>query len=226
MAKHTVKEYEQELGNLRERLENMADRVEEMIENSIRALIERDTDLAEETVMADHQVNRDEMNIDEDCRIILAKRQPMAGDLRFLTVSFKMVTDLERIGDLAVNICRHVIDLDDYEPLEFHENAEKISDMTKQMVHDAIQSFTHEDVALAQDVIERDDDVDRLYHEADRDLIDLMREDDSAVKPASHHQAIFKHLERMADHTTNIAEQVIFMVRAKDIRHHHSENIR
>lgn len=225
MTSRTVKEYEQELEQLRTHLLEMAKRVENMIGSSMRALENRDAELAEKTINADDQVNRDEMEIDDHCLVILAKRQPMASDLRFISAAFKMVTDLERIGDLAVNICRHVIDLDDYEPVEYHHNISEITDLTKSMVKDAIESFVEKDVELAQDVIERDDEVDRLYHEADRHFIDLMRQDESVIKPVTHMQAISKHLERSADHTTNIAEQVVFMVRAKDIRHHHSELI-
>ncbi|MFW5966939.1 MAG: phosphate signaling complex protein PhoU [Persicimonas sp.] len=217
---HTHKDYAEELADLRERLLKMGGRVEEMIANSMSALINRDAELAEETIASDHRVNRDEMEIDELCLLILAKRQPMAGDLRFITIALKMVTDLERIGDLAVNICRHTIDLYELPKLGPYRDIPEMADYVKSMVKDAIDAFVDRDVGLAQEVIERDDHVDDLYHKVNRELIDLMREQDEMVKAATHVQSIAKHLERMADHTTNLAEQVIFMVRGKDIRHH------
>lgn len=218
--KHIHKDYEEELADLRQRLLEMAGRVEEMIASSMKALINRDVELAEQTIASDHRVNRDEMDIDELCLVILAKRQPMAGDLRFITIALKMVTDLERIGDLAVNICQRTIDLTKLPELGPYQDIPQMADDVKTMVREAIDAFVDRDVRQAQEVIERDDRVDELYHKVNRELIEMMRAEDDIVKAATHVQAIAKHLERMADHTTNIAEQVIFMVRGKDIRHH------
>jgi phosphate transport system protein len=217
---HIHKDYEEELEDLRQRLLKMAGRVEEMIANSMKALIGRDVDLAEQTIASDHRVNRDEMEIDELCRVMLAKRQPMAGDLRFITTALKMVTDLERISDLAVNICQRTIDLSTLPELGPYQDLPNMADHVKGMVKNAIDAFVDGDVAGAQAVIERDDAVDELYHKVNRELIEMMRNEDDIVQAATHVQAIAKHLERMADHTTNLAEQVIFMVRGKDIRHH------
>lgn len=217
--RHTHRDYEEELQDLRDRLLRMAGRVEEMIANSMKALVNRDAELAERTIASDHKVNRDEMETDELCLVILAKRQPMAGDLRFITIALKMVTDLERIGDLAVNICQRVIDLSKLPELGPYRDIPQMSDLVKSMVHDAIQAFIDRDVDAAQEVIERDDAVDELYHKVNRELIDMMRDED-IIERAMHVQSIAKHLERMADHTTNVAEQVVFMVRGKDIRHH------
>jgi phosphate transport system protein len=217
---HIHKDYEEELDDLRQRLLKMAGRVEEMIANSMKALIGRNVDLAEQTIASDHRVNRDEMEIDELCLVILAKRQPMAGDLRFITIALKMVTDLERIGDLAVNICQRTIDLSSLPELGPYQDIPEMADHVKEMVKDAIDAFVDRDVVKAQEVIERDDRVDEIYHKVNRELIVMMREEDDIVQAAAHVQSIAKHLERMADHTTNLAEQVIFMVRGKDIRHH------
>lgn len=218
--KHIHKDYEEELDDLRQRLLKMGGRVEEMIANSMKALIGRNIDLAEQTIASDHRVNRDEMDIDELCLVILAKRQPMAGDLRFITIALKMVTDLERIGDLAVNICQRTIDLSSLPELGPYQDIPEMADHVKAMVKDAIDAFVDRDVIKAQEVIERDDRVDEIYHTVNRELIEMMREEDDIVQAATHVQSIAKHLERMADHTTNLAEQVIFMVRGKDIRHH------
>lgn len=217
---HIHKDYEEELDDLRQRLLTMAGRIEEMIANSMKSLIGRDVDLAEQTIASDHRVNRDEMEIDELCLVILAKRQPMAGDLRFITTALKMVTDMERIGDLAVNICQRTIDLSKLPELGPYQDIPEMADHVKAMVKEAIDAFIDRDVHAAQAVIERDDLVDELYHTVNRELIEMMREEDDIVQAATHVQAIAKHLERMADHTTNLAEQVIFLVRGKDIRHH------
>lgn len=217
---HIHRDYEEELEDLRQRLLKMAGRVEEMIASSMKALISRDVDLAEQTIASDHRVNRDEMEIDELCRVMLAKRQPMAGDLRFITTALKMVTDLERIGDLAVNICQRTIDLSSLPELGPYQDIPNMADNVKAMVKQAIDAFVDGDVPGAQAVIERDDAVDEAYHMVNRELIDMMRNEDDIVQAATHVQSIAKHLERMADHTTNVAEQVIFMVRGKDIRHH------
>ncbi len=217
---HIHKDYETELDDLRKRLLEMAGRIEEMIANSMKSLIARDVDLAEQTIASDHRVNRDEMEIDELCLVILAKRQPMAGDLRFITIALKMVTDMERIGDLAVNICQRTIDLSSLPELGPYQDIPEMAEHVKAMIKDAIDAFVDRDVPKAQEVIERDDHVDELYHKVNRELIEMMREEDDIVQAATHVQSIAKHLERMADHTTNIAEQVIFMVRGKDIRHH------
>jgi phosphate transport system protein len=217
---HIHRDYEEELEDLRQRLLKMAGRVEEMIASSMKALIGRDVEMAEQTIASDHRVNRDEMEIDELCRVMLAKRQPMAGDLRFITTALKMVTDLERIGDLAVNICQRTIDLSTLPELGPYQDIPHMADIVKSMVKNAIDAFVDGDVPDAQAVIERDDAVDELYHKINRELIDMMRNQDDIVQAATHVQSIAKHLERMADHTTNVAEQVIFMVRGKDIRHH------
>jgi phosphate transport system protein len=217
---HIHRDYEEELEDVRQRLLRMAGRVEEMIGDSVKSLIHRDVELAERTIALDHKVNRDEMETDELCLVILAKRQPMAGDLRFLTTALKMVTDLERIGDLAVNICLRSIDLAALPEVGPYRDIPEIADNVKSMVHDAIDAFIDRDPEAARDVIEQDDAVDELYHKVNQELIEMMREQDDMVKTATHLQAVAKHLERMADHTTNLAEQVVFMVRGKDIRHH------
>lgn len=217
---HIHRDYEEELEEVRQRLLRMAGRVEEMIGDSVESLITRDVELAERTIASDHNVNREEMETDELCLIILARRQPMAGDLRFLTTALKMVTDLERIGDLAVNICLRSIDLAALPEVGPYHDIPQIADSVKSMVHDAIDAFIDRDPEAARRVIGRDDAVDDLYHKVNDELIAMMREDESLVQTASHLQAIAKHLERMADHTTNLAEQVVFMVRGKDIRHH------
>lgn len=218
-SRHTDREYEQELQDLRERLLLMAGYVEEMTSSAIRSLVERDSDLAQRTIEADHKVNRLEMETDELCLLILAKRQPMASDLRFITLALKMVTDLERIGDLAVNICERALDLNKVPQLKPYEDIPRMAEIVRQMVHDAIDAFVDANAKLAKEVIERDEEVDRLYDDVFAELLQIMQGDAEKVQRGIHVMSVSKWLERMADHATNLAEQVIFMVKGKDIRH-------
>lgn len=216
---HTNREYENELKRLREHLLKMAGRVEEMIADSVKALVERDIELARRTIDADHLVNRAEVETDELCLMILAKRQPVASDLRFVTLSLKMVTDLERIGDLAVNICERAIDLGQDAPLKPWVDVPNMANIAQGMVRDAIDAFVAGDVDRAQSVIDRDSTLDELYIRVFRELLSGMLNDPSKVERGIHAQSVAKWLERMGDHATNLAEQVVFMVKGKDIRH-------
>lgn len=216
---HTDRDYENDLKLLREKLLLMAGRVEVMIADAVRALIERDAALARRTIETDHKVNRAEMEIDELCLLILVKRQPMASDLRFVTHSLKMVTDLERIGDLAVNICERGIDLCGFPPSESGEDISRMASAVQSMIRDAIDAFVQGSSEEAEQVMLRDDEVDELYHRVFREILARMLREPSFVECGIHLQSVAKFLERIGDHATNLAEQVIFMVRAKDVRH-------
>ena len=216
---HTDREYDNQLRQVRDKLLLMAGHVENMIANSVRSLVERDVVLAQRTIDNDHKVNQAEMETDELCLQILARRQPMASDLRFITLALKMVTDLERIGDLAVNICERAVDLAKEPPLRSYDDISRLSDTVQGMVRDAIDAFVHADDKKAEDVIAGDDDVDELYHQIFRDILATMLKDSSAIQRGIHMQSVAKWLERIADHSTNLAEHVIFMVKGKDIRH-------
>ena len=194
-------------------------RVEDMIADSVRALVERDSELAARTIEADHQINRAEIETDQRCLEILAKRQPMASDLRFITLTLKMVTDLERIADLAVNICERAIFLNKQPSLGPYIDIPRMAVIVQGMLHDAIQAFIEKDTELAHQVIGRDDEVDDLYHKVFRSILVLMNEDGDILDRGISIQGVAKILERMADHTTNLAEQVVFMVQGQDIRH-------
>lgn len=216
---HTDREYEAQLRAVRERLLLMAGRVEEMIASSIRALVDRDPELARDTIRLDRKVDQDEVETDELCLLILARRQPMASDLRFITLALKMVVDLERIGDLTVNICRRAIDLAGQPPLKPWQDVPRMGALVQSMVHDAIDAFVARDAEEAQAVITRDNEVDEIYVRVFRDLLAIMLRDPTTVERGIHAQSIAKWLERIADHATNLAEQVIFLVRGKDVRH-------
>src|SRR5687767_13576875 len=216
---HTDREYDNQLRQLRDRLLLMAGHTEAMIANAIRALVDRDVTLARRTIEVDHKVNQAEIDIDELCLVILAKRQPMGSDLRFVTLALKMVTDLERIGDLAVNICERAIDLAAEPPLRSYDDIVRTADLVQSMVRDAIDAFVHADDLKAQDVVNRDDEVDELYHQIFRDILQMMMRETTAIQRGIHVQSVAKWLERIADHSTNLAELVVFMVNGKDIRH-------
>jgi phosphate transport system protein len=216
---HTDREYENQLRKVRDKLLLMAGHVENMIANSVRSLVERDVLLAQRTIDNDHKVDQAEMETDELCLQILARRQPMASDLRFITLALKMVTDLERIGDLAVNISERAVDLAAEPPLRSDDDILRLSDIVQGMVRDAIDAFVHAEDKKAEHVIARDGDVDELYHQLFRDLLATMLKDSSAIERGIHMQSVAKWLERIADHSTNLAELVIFMVKGKDIRH-------
>ncbi len=218
-AKHTDSTYEQELRTLKERLLVMAGRVEEMIGGAIRALTERDAPLAERVRAADRFVNRDEVDIDDQCLSILARRQPMASDLRFITRVLKMVTDLERIGDRAFDICRRAIQLAALPPVKPYVDIPAMGTSVRAMVHDAIEAFIAGDAAQAEAVLARDDEVDDLHARIDRDLVHEMIADRQHVEAGLHIQAVARDLERIGDHATNLAEQVIFMTKGQDVRH-------
>jgi phosphate transport system protein len=220
MATHTDRNYEAQLDELRQRLMRMAAIVEAMIESSMRALLQGNVDLAKETIRRDRSVNRLELEADELCTEILARWQPVASDLRFVTIALKMVTDLERIGDLAVNICERVQDMAGHEqPWDFRD-IDRMAHVVREMIHDAIEAFVASDADLAQKVIDRDEEVDELYHTLFRALVATMKEDPGTlVRDGIHVLSIAKWVERMADHSTNLAEQVVFMVKGKDVRH-------
>jgi phosphate transport system protein len=216
---HTDREYEAELGEVRKRLLTMAGYVEAMIADSVRALSERDPDLARRTIGSDAKVNTAECETDLLCLRILAKRQPMASDLRFVTLALKMVTDLERIGDLAVNICERAIDLAKTPPLGSYEDLHRMAEVAQSMVRQAIDAFVEGDSDKAREVIDLDDEADVLYEQVFQQILEVMRDDPDTIHRGIHVQSVAKWLERMADHATNISEQVIWMVQGKDVRH-------
>ncbi|MEI7891780.1 MAG: phosphate signaling complex protein PhoU [Myxococcales bacterium] len=216
---HTDQEYESELQKLRDRLLLMGAKVEEMITSSMRALVERDSLLAREMIAFDHQINRLELEVDDACLRILARRQPVASDLRFVTLALKIVTDLERMGDLCVNTCERVIELNDEPPLKSFLDLPRMSEVAQGMVRDALDAFVAADSDRAQQVIKRDDILDQYYSDIFRVLLTYMMEDPRNIYRATRVQSVAKYLERIGDHATNLAEMVVFMARGKDIRH-------
>ena len=219
VREHTDQEFEQELRHLREQLLLMGSHVEGIIGSSLRALVERDSVLAQRTIEADRIVDRLEIEIDGLCLQILARRQPVASDLRFVTMVLKAVTDLERMGDLAVNISERVLELNSEPPLKPYVDLPRMADETQMMLREALDAFVAKDADRARRVIGRDQMIDDLYAQIFRELLTYMMEDSKNVYRATRLQSIAKYLERIADHATNLAEFVVFMVKGSDIRH-------
>ncbi len=216
---HTNREYEGELRKLREQLLRMGAKVEEMITGSIKALLDRDTELATRMIGFDRRINQMEVDIDELCLSVLARRQPVASDLRFITMALKLVTDLERMGDLGVNISERVVELNAEPPLKPYVDLPNMANEVQVMLREALDAFVAGDPERAQAVIDRDKNIDAYYSQIFRELLTYMMEDAHNIFRATRLQSIAKYLERIGDHATNLAEMVVFMVKGKDIRH-------
>jgi phosphate transport system protein len=225
MARHTDKDYEAELQELRDRLLTMGGKVEAAIANGVRAVTERDSELAEQVKLADREVNRLEVEIDDMCRRLLALRQPAASDLRFITTALKIVVDLERMGDLAVNIAERALDLNQAPQLQPYLDLSKLADLAQGQLKKALDAFVEGDVPKAEDVLRADDLLDALFLKIFNELLALMMEDSKNIRRATSLMFVAKHLERLGDHATNLAEMVVYMVRGTDIRHPRSRNL-
>ncbi|MEZ4220247.1 MAG: phosphate signaling complex protein PhoU [Polyangiaceae bacterium] len=217
--KHTDREYEAELTKLREKVLLMGAKVEEMLTQAMRAFVDRNGDIARRAMPTDVEVDRLELEIDELCLRILAKRQPVASDLRFITTTMKLVTDLERIGDLGVNVCERVIELTGEEPLSAVSTIVRMGEVTREMLRGALDAFVARDADAARAIIERDSVVDATYAQLFPELVAVMMNDPQCVFRATRLQSVGKYLERIADHATNIGEMVVFMVEGEDVRH-------
>ena len=222
---HTDKAFEQDLRDLREKLLAMGAKVEALIADSVRALTDRDSALAAQVIQADKEVNRLEVEIDDLCRRILALRQPAASDLRLITTALKIVTDLERIGDLAVNIAERAKDLNQAPPLKPYVDTPRLAELAQRQVKKALDAFVTSDTAKAEEVLKEDEHLDVLYLKIFNELLGYMMEDSKNIRRATALMFIAKHLERVGDHATNVAEMVIYMVRGTDIRHPRSRNL-
>lgn len=221
---HTDKHYEADLKDLKEDILKMGAAVEEMILFSMKSLVDRKSGFAEEVIKKEPTVNRLEMMVDDRCLKLLALHQPAASDLRFIVISLKIGKDLERMGDLAVNIAEIAIELNQEPQLKQYIDLPRLSAIAQHMVNRALDAFVKQDAILAQKVLEQDDEADQLKDKIQNELIPMMEEDKSAVARAVRLILIARQLERIADHATNIAEEVIFMVQGKDIRHQYSSN--
>ena len=219
MPEHTDRHFEQELQALQELVLKMGGLVESQIARAIESLVERDSEIARDVIARDREVNHLDIAIDEHCLRLLALHQPAASDLRFITTGLKVTTDLERIGDEAVNICERAVELSEEPQLKPYIDIPRIAEEAKSMLRDSLDAFVRRDIALAEEVIDGDDVVDQLYQQIFRELLSYMAENPRAITQATRILFIAKYLERIADHATNIAEMVIFMIEGKMIRH-------
>ena len=201
----------------------MGGMVESAIKDAVHSLVERDNELAGRVIEEDHQINALDVEIDEDSIRLIALMQPKASDLRFITTAMKITTDLERMGDMAVNMAERALELNDEPILKPYIDIPKMSQIAQGMTRDALDAFVRKNKKLATDVIMRDDEVDDLKDQIFRELLTYMMSDPNTIERAMDLILVSRHLERIADHTTNIGEEVIFMVQGKDIRHHIEE---
>ncbi|HUD70822.1 MAG TPA: phosphate signaling complex protein PhoU [Dongiaceae bacterium] len=216
---HTSRQYERELQDLGDKILFLGGTVEEMIARAMQALVERDSDLARRVIDSDRTVDSGELEIDHMSLNLLALRQPAASDLRFITTALKIVTDLERIGDLAVNIAERALELNQEPPLKPYIDIPHMARSVSEMVHRALDAFVHRDVTQARAVLQADDAVDNLNVQLFRELLTYMIEEPKNITRALRITFIAKYLERIGDHATNIAQMVIFMSEGRDVRH-------
>jgi phosphate transport system protein len=216
---HTNRQYEEELRDLRNNLLKMGGTVERQIADAVQATVNRDSAMAQRVIADDAEVNRMDIEVEELCIKLLALRQPAARDLRFITTGLKINVDLERIGDLAVNIAERALELNQEPMVKPFLDIPRMATLARSMVKDSLDAFTREDCALAEDVIRRDDQVDQLNYQIFRELLSYMAEDARTIGRGTRILFVSRYLERIADHATAIAEMVIFMVKGKTIRH-------
>jgi phosphate transport system protein len=209
-----------EIDNLKEKILLMGGKVEVAIGLSVKSLQDRDTQTARQVIQDDRSINDLEIEVDDLCHVVLATQQPTAGDMRFITSAMKINTDLERIGDLAVNIAERALTLNQVAPLKPLIDIPHLAGIAQEMVRISLDSLVRRDAMAARKVCERDDEVDHLNDQIIRELISYMLEDKANIKRALDLIMVSKQLERIADHATNIAEDVIYLVQGKDIRHH------
>ncbi len=215
----THRHFEKELDELKRNLLEMARLAEEATNRAVQSIVRRDSSLAEMTFEGEDRINKMEIAIEEMCLKLLALRQPMAADLRFITAALKITTDLERIGDQAVNIAERAISLNEEAQIKPYIDIPRMADIAQSMVRDVLDAFVNRDSKLARSVCERDDVVDALHDQVLRELITYMIADPKTITRAVHLIIVSRCLERIADHATNVAEDVIFMVDALVIKH-------
>ena len=218
---HISRIYDVELFEIQGKLLEMGAKVEVMINNAMKSLVDRDSELAEQTITFDHEINHLEVEIDQKCLQVLATRQPTARDLRFITLALKIVTDLERIGDQCAAVAKRAQELNQDLPLKPYIDLPRMAHWAATMVKEALDAFVRGDDELALKVCNDDQFVDDLNEQTQRELLTFMMEEPETISRAIKINYISKCIERIADHATNIAEMVIFMVKGKDIRHTH-----
>jgi len=219
MTERYQRHFQDELELLKERLLEMGGLAEDRVRLAMRALVGRETALVDDVIAGDAAINTLHIEIDDRCFKLLALHQPMAVDLRAIVAAVKINTDLERVGDLAVNIAEAVRRYLRHPPVKQLIDIPRMADIAQSMLRDALDAFVRRDTSLAQAVLAADDALDALKTQVFRELLTYMLQDPHTIEPALDLILISRHLERIGDHATNIAEDVIFMVSARDVRH-------
>ena len=220
--RHTT-HFQDELEQLKARLLEMGGLAEDRTRSAVRALVDRDHALVEKVLVSDAAINQLHIEIDDRCFKLLALHQPMAVDLRAIVAAVKINTDLERVGDLAINIAEAVARYLQHPPVKELIDIPRMAQIAQDMLRDALDAFVRRDVTLAEAVLDRDDELDTLKTLVFRELLDHMLRDATTIEPSLDLILVSRHLERIGDHATNVAEDVIFMVSARDVRHHQAE---
>ncbi|HEX9160968.1 MAG TPA: phosphate signaling complex protein PhoU [Thermoanaerobaculia bacterium] len=214
-----TRHFDRDIEHLKELLLRMGAMVEDAINDSIRALLERDSVVAERVIAADDTIDLMELEIDQHTVELIAKMQPAAVDLRFVTTAMKITPELERIADLAVDVCERAVELNREPLLKPLIDIPRLARMAQEMVRQSLDSFVRRDASLARQVIARDDEVDMLTEQSFRELLTYMLEDSRNISRAIRLTFVGKYFERMADSATNICEMVVFLVEGKIIKH-------
>jgi len=215
-----IPHFREELESLQARLLEMGGLAEERVRAAVQGLVTRDPVLFEKVLLGDEPINQLHIEVDKRCFRLLALHQPMATDLRAIVAAVKINTDLERVGDLAVNIAEAGTRYISHPPVKKLIDIPQMGDIAQAMLRDALDAFVKRDMRLAHQVLNEDDRLDSLKTQVFRDLLTYMLKDQSTVEPSLDLILVSRHLERIGDHATNIAEDVIFMVSALDVRHH------
>jgi phosphate transport system protein len=211
--------FDEELVKLNDNVLQLGLMVESAVGNSIRSLVERDSDLADEVIKKDHLINALDVGIDEECIRLLALRQPKAGDLRYIITVMKITTDLERVGDLAVNISERALELNQEPQLKPYIDIPRMVDIAKEMLKDSINMLIGRCKEVPYDFVKLEKEIDNLNVQIFNELLIYMIQDPRTITRATRISYVSKYLERIADHATNIAENVIYMCKGKMIRH-------
>jgi phosphate transport system protein len=214
--------FDQELSELKEALLRMSALADQSVAQSLKALVQRDSALAQQVDVDDEQLDRLEMEIDDRAIKLLALRQPTAKDLRFITMAMKISSELERIGDQAVNIAHRAEELNQEPLLKPLIDIPRMADIGRGMIREALDAFVYAKPDIARQIIARDDEVDKINRQLHRELTSFMIEDPGTITRCLNLMSVAHNLERIGDHATNIAEEIVYLYEARDIRHQHS----
>ncbi|MEO6213192.1 MAG: phosphate signaling complex protein PhoU [Vicinamibacterales bacterium] len=224
MPERVGRHFQEELEQLKTRLLEMGGLAEDRVRASVQSLVAREPAMVDRVLGGDGPINRLHIEIDNRCFTLLALHQPMAVDLRAIVSAVKINTDLERVGDLAINIAEAVTRYLKHPPVKELIDIPRMATIAQAMLRDSLDAYVRRDIAMAEAVLNEDDALDALKTQVFRELLTYMLSDPTKIEPSLDLILISRHLERIGDHATNIAEDVIFMVSARDVRHHATDS--